>query len=70
MNLGVFSQKFAIWLYLQLGTKEYCLFIEFHLKVSVVLNIFVGERSLEPLPLLVASDLKDILTILKFIFTT
>ena len=43
-------------------------------KVSVVLNIFVGERNLEPPAHLAATDLnrqvEDVFTILKFIFST
>ena len=50
------------------------MFIEFQLEVLVVLNIFAGERSLEPSPQLAATDLNrqvgDVYTVLKFIFST
>ena len=43
--------------------------MEFHLEVLVVLNIFVGERSLEPPLHLAATDdnrqLEDVFTVLK-----
>ena len=50
------------------------LFIEFQLKILIDFNIFVGERSLEPLPHLTVTDLnrklKDVFTVLKFISST
>ena len=50
------------------------MFIEFQLEVLVVLNVFVGVRSLEPLPQVAATDLnsqvEDVFTVLKFIFST
>ena len=48
--------------------------MELQLEDLVVLNIFVGKRSLEPLPNLAATDLngqvEDVFTVLKFIFST
>ena len=50
------------------------MFIEFQLEVLVVLNVFVGVRSLEPLPQVAATDLnsqvEDVFTVLKFISST
>ena len=49
-------------------------FTEFQLDVLIVLNIFVGERNLEPTPQLAATDpnrqVEDFFTVLKFIFST
>ena len=49
-------------------------FTEFLLDVLVVLNIFVGERSLELPPHIAAPDLnrqvEDVFAVLKFIFST
>ena len=49
-------------------------FTEFQHNVLVILNIFVGKRSLEPPPHLAATDLnrqvEDVFTVLKFIFST
>ena len=50
------------------------LFIGFQLKTLIVLNTFVGERSLEPPPYLVANDLnkklEDVFIVLKLIFSS